>query len=73
MALWRMKASGDRVTLTYFESVLRGGTPQNCGESDRALAADVLGWVIDQAAVGDLVETEQGVFVRQAPAFGAKA
>jgi hypothetical protein len=72
VALWllRVDAEQDAVTLTYFE---RNAPPKDCGRGDLALLADLEGWVIDQAAAWDRVQTDRGVFVRQATALGAKA
>ncbi len=60
MATW-LVTSDLKVTYTGSDGVV-----QHCGQADAGvLRPEVMAWVISSAAVGDLVRTPDGVFVRQ--------
>ncbi len=67
MALWRIEVVGDRITLTYQDSVFPGGSaPKQCGEGAIALLADLEAWVASEAAGWDLLLMAGGTFVKVA-------
>ncbi len=70
MAVWVVAKLNGNVKLTYVSA----GVAQECGSSPGALEEDLLGWVIDTAAVWDRIETAGGTFIRQASGvFGTRA
>ncbi len=60
MAIW-LVTSDLKGTYTGADGVV-----QECGQADDGvLRPEVMAWVISSAAVGDLVRTPEGIFVRQ--------
>jgi hypothetical protein len=71
VALWRLEAVGEVVTLTY---VSAEKAPQKCGEADRSAESELEAWVAEQMQVWDACTVTSGrTFVRvTAPAGGAR-
>jgi hypothetical protein len=67
MATWNIQNNGTTVVLTYDD----GKETKHCGSGPVALERDLLGWVMDQAAPGDRITTQRGVFVRQPTPAGS--
>jgi hypothetical protein len=54
MALWKLHAVGDRINLTYFETVRRGGKPpQPRGEVELPGEQELAAWVLGELAEWD--------------------
>ncbi|ACL63385.1 hypothetical protein A2cp1_0024 [Anaeromyxobacter dehalogenans 2CP-1] len=70
MATWTIRIDAEEVSVTYRE----GDKVQHCGNSERVLEAEVVGWVHSEADAFDRLVTPSGIFVRQVePAGGARS